>query len=167
MAGVRILLSCIFLIALVTSCNRQERKPVDPEEVLIRYTRFLSNEAIARHDTTALSAFWSPDYHVVTSRNFEVSGKKANLERLQNEFNAKEDVVYVRSSEAVSVFMRWNMASESGTWVGRWTDNGEACELSGTYFAKWHKISGQWYIRAELFVPLNCTGKFCDQSPIP
>ena len=95
MAGVRILLSCIFLIALVTSCNRQERKPVDPEEVLIRYTRFLSNEAIARHDTTALSAFWSPDYHVVTSRNFEVSGKKANLERLQNEFNAKEDVVYV------------------------------------------------------------------------
>ena len=77
------------------------------------------------------------------------------------------DVIYVRTPDVIRVFPEWKMASETGTWVGRWSQDKDKIELSGTYFAKWHKVKGAWLIRAEIFVPLRCTGgKYCDQGPI-
>ena len=132
----------------------------------IEEVRKMSNAAIERHDAAALARTWTDDYHVVTSRNFEVAGKKMNIDRLGGEFAAKPDVIYIRTSEKIEVFSKWKMASESGTWVGRWTENGVHIELEGTYFAKWHNINGEWLVRAEIFVPLSCTGgAACEKSP--
>ena len=150
----------------IVSCDLQRVTTPDAEEALIRSARQLSNEAIAKKDTAVLASVWASDYHVVTSRNFEASGRIANRDWFASQYTSKPDVIYVRTPEAIQVFSKWNMASENGTWVGRWTDNGESCELSGSYFAKWHKINGRWLIRAEIFVPLRCSGKFCGQSPI-
>lgn len=152
--------------SVIVSCDHQRVTAPDAEETLIRSARQLSNEAIAKKDSAVLASMWTTDYHVVTSRNFERSGRIANRDWFASEYTGKPDVIYVRTPETIQVFSKWNMASESGTWVGRWTDNGEPCELSGSYFAKWHKINEQWLIRAEVFVPLRCSGKFCDQPPI-
>ena len=162
----RILIVIILISSTIASCNRQSKTTNDPEETLIRSARRLSNEAIAKKDTAVLASVWTLDYHLVTSRNFERSGRIANRDWFANEYNSKPDVIYVRTPETIQVFSSWNMASESGTWEGHWTENGEPCELSGSYFAKWHKINGRWMIRAEVFVPLSCSGKFCAQSPI-
>ena len=137
-----------------------------PDELAIRATRDESNRAIANHDTAAIAKSWTVDYHIVSSRNNETSGRKANSDRLAAEFASKPDVIYIRTPDSIKVFEDWSMASETGTWVGRWTEEGESAELSGTYFAKWHKVEGQWFIRAEIFVPLKCKGKFCSKSPI-
>jgi hypothetical protein len=44
------------------------------DELLIRQARILSNDAIAKKDTVA--DLWTDDYHLISSRNFEESGKK-------------------------------------------------------------------------------------------
>lgn len=162
----RILIIILLTSSTIVSCNRQPKMAGDPEEVLIRSARQVSNEAIAKKDTAMLVSVWTLDYHLVTSRNFERSGRIANRDWFASEYTSKPDVIYVRTPETIQVFSKWNMASESGTWVGRWTDQGEPCELSGSYFAKWHKVNGRWLIRAEVFVPLSCSGKFCEKSPI-
>ena len=137
------------------------------EEVAIRATRQLSNRAIADHDTLSLILAWTPDYHMITSRNAEVSGAANAVHKFADEFKARPDVVYLRTPDKIEVFNKWSMASEQGRWTGQWTDGKEEIKVAGTYFAKWHRLKNKWLIRAEVFVPLTCEGgKFCEQSPL-
>ncbi|NOT76383.1 MAG: nuclear transport factor 2 family protein [Cyclobacteriaceae bacterium] len=140
---------------------------MSPDEDLIRTERTRSNDAIQKKDTATLASIWTTDYHCITSRNFQASGRNENRDRFASEFIAKPDVIYIRTPEKIEIFPTWKMAAENGTWVGRWTEKGAKIEISGTYYAKWHKLNGQWMIRAEIFTPLKCTGgEFCDQPPI-
>ena len=153
-----ILFTILVLIGCVSGTKLTE------DENSIRMVRESSNKAIAAHDTTALAKTLTADYHVVTSRNAVSSGRKAMLDRFAAD---APDVIYVRTSEVIRVFPEWKMASETGTWTGRWAKDGGKIELTGTYFAKWHKVDGQWMIRAEVFVPLTCKGGvYCTNAPI-
>ena len=151
----------VTVILTISSCGFLE----GTEESQIRERRQISNDAIAAKDTAAMARIWTPDYHIVTSRNAEASGRRANAIRFAEEFAAKPDVIYVRAPEKIKVFIKWNMASELGNWVGHWTENGKLVELKGTYLAKWHKVNGEWMIRAEIFVPVSCIGgAICDEE---
>ncbi len=156
------ILKLIWFLPILAGCNLSSNTSSD--ETAIRLVRETSNAAIAAHDTTSLGTTLAPDYHVVTSRNSESSGRQAMLLRFAAD---AADVIYVRTPDVIRVFPEWKMASETGTWVGRWSVGDDKIGLSGTYFAKWHRVDGSWLIRAEIFVPLKCTGgKYCDQGPI-
>ncbi|MBL7861861.1 MAG: nuclear transport factor 2 family protein [Cyclobacteriaceae bacterium] len=143
-----------------------QKKVISPDEQQIREARQHSNQAIARHDTIALTSHWTEDFHLITSRNTEVSGREANRISFANEFKNKPDVIYVRTPSSVEVFSDWGMASESGTWTGQWKEPDGMVSVSGTYYAKWHNINGVWKIRAEVFTPQYCTGSaFCQRKP--
>ncbi len=132
----------------------------------IRELRKQYNEAIAKHDSTAITKFLTNDFHVISSRNAEIRGSDANQKFLAQEFKMKKDVVYVRTSKTIEIFEDWNMASETGTWTGQWQEPDGQVKLFGTYYAKWHKVSGVWKIRAKIFTPLGCSGsKFCHTKP--
>jgi len=149
-------------IWILAACSPSGEMNSDERE--IRLVREASNAAIAAHDTTAMGNTLSVDYNVVTSRNAVSVGRSAMLQRFATDAT---DVIYIRTPDVIRVFPEWKMASETGTWVGRWNDGSDAIELSGTYYAKWHKVDGQWVIRAEIFTPLHCEGgPFCDRSPI-
>jgi ketosteroid isomerase-like protein len=138
-----------------------------PEESAIRTARQQFNDAIARHDSSVVAFFCTDDYTAVSSRNFEIKGAEGERAALAKEFRTKKQVVYIRTPVQIEVFEAWNMASESGQWTGQWEEADGTVKLSGTYYAKWHKVKGTWKIRAEVFTPLTCTGsKFCNQSPL-
>jgi len=152
------------LIVILFSCAG---KKSDPEEEIIKSNRALSNQAIANHDTTGIASVLTDDFHMLTSRNAEVSGKHNAVRKFAEEFNLRNDVVYIRTPDKVVIFQQWNTASEAGHWVGKWTDNGEAIEVSGSYYAKWSRVGGKWLIRAEIFVVQDCSGgKYCEQAPL-
>lgn len=163
-----------FVVLIVLSCNTspQEKKevieePIKTEDDPIRIAREFSNQGIERKDTAALASVWTSDYHVITSRNYELLGRTASRDWFFKEFSIRPDVIYIRTPVSVNVFEKWNMASETGTWVGRWTEKGVPIEVSGSYVAKWHKVNGTWLIRAEVFVPLKCSGgDYCDEAPV-
>jgi len=122
-------------------------------EQVIRDLRQRSNEAIARHDTASLAKFWLNDVHVLTSRSVSLSGRQANQKAFQNEFEAKEELLYVRTPTTVEIFPDWDMAAEYGRWTGTWKTNGLSTHIGGSYYAKWHKTDGVWKIKAEIYTP--------------
>lgn len=158
----KIHLSFISLVLFV-ACGKVS--DTSTAERTIREVRTLSNQAIAAKDTAVLAMCWTADIHVISSRNSELSGKKNNQEAFSKEFGAGK--IFIRTPTQIQVFEDWNMAGEQGNWEGRWRDGENSIEVSGSYFAKWHRIEGKWLIRSETFVPLRCTGSpFCDKSPI-
>lgn len=161
--------SSLILVIIASSWSgcQPGRMAEEGDEHLIRLARDASNKAIAEHDTVALAGTLAADYHVITSRNGEATGRTAMLKRFAEDFSARPDILYIRTADQVDVFAGWKMAAESGTWVGHWTEKGERVELTGRYFAKWHKTKDKWMIRAEIFVPLSCAGdEFCKQAPV-
>ena len=135
------------------------------EEELIRRAREASNEAIRAHDAEAVASFFTDDYSLVSSANLHVVGKDKNRQNLARQFEERPDVVYVRTPRELGFYAPWGMAYEIGTWEGSWTESGRV-EIGGTYFAKWHKVSDRWRIRAEVFVPTHCEGTgYCDALP--
>lgn len=152
----------------LAACSTAPPATPDAEESAIRAVREASNTALAAHDSAGLSRTLTPDYVVVTSRNAVNVEQQTMVERLAADWLLKPDLIYVRTPGRIDVNADWRMAGETGTWVGTWTEpEGDKIQLEGTYYAKWHKIEGRWYIRAEIFTPLTCRGgSFCDQSPI-
>ena len=136
------------------------------DERLIRETRARSNEAIAAHDLTAIARAWMPDVHVVSSTSAQTAGSQANQQRMARQFELRPDTVYVRTPRTIDVLSSWNVASERGEWIGRWTEPDGKLEIGGTYQAQWRKVDGRWLIQAELYVPTHCRGsKYCQRRP--
>ena len=154
----------ILLTALCPSDLVRAQAPDD--ERLIREARARSNAAIAAHDLSAIAREWSPDLHVVSSTSAQIAGSEANRQRMSQQFGSRPDTIYVRTPASVEVFVPWNVASERGNWIGRWTDPDGKLEIGGTYQAQWRKIDGRWLIQAELYVPTHCRGSnYCRQRP--
>ena len=156
-----------FILAyLLFATCKPALQPRNDDEKMILQARSISNQAIADHDTVALAKIWCDDYHVISSRNFEVAGREKNRHHFAMEFSTKKEVVYVRTPRKIEVNTFWNMAAEQGDWNGQWQEPDGLVKLSGTYYAKWHKENGEWKIRAEIFTPLTCSGSvFCKQQP--
>jgi ketosteroid isomerase-like protein len=136
------------------------------DDTLIREARAQSNKAIAAHDLAGIARPWMPDVHVVSSTSAQTAGSQANQQRMARQFESRPDTVYVRTPATIEIFALWNVASERGEWVGRWTEPDGAMEIGGTYQAQWRKVDGRWLIQAELYVPARCRGsKYCNQRP--
>jgi ketosteroid isomerase-like protein len=136
------------------------------DETAIRSARADSNRAIVAHDVPAIARHWLPDVHIVTSTSAQATGRDANGERMTQQFTRRPDTVYVRTPQAVDVLGAWAVASERGTWTGRWTEPDGVVEIAGTYLAQWRELDGTWRIQAELFVPTSCRGsRYCVAHP--
>jgi hypothetical protein len=137
-------------------------------EVAIRARRESSNRAIAVHDTAGIGAILAGNVVVVTSNSAHVTGRNENVARFADQFRTRTDVVYRRTPDVVSVFAPWQMASEQGRWTGSWTDMDGRVSIGGTYFAKWRRTLGAWFVESETYVPDRCTGgRYCRESPAP
>ena len=136
------------------------------DEKSIRDSRAASNAAIAKHDTAGIARFWMDDIHITTSTSAHATGRGPNADRMTQQFQRRGDTIYVRTPSTIEVFAEWQVASERGEWVGRWTEPDGKVEISGTYLAQWRRINGQWLIQSELYVPTKCQGsKYCTQRP--
>ena len=136
------------------------------DETAIRAQRARSNAAIVKKDLAGIAAVWMDDVHVTTSTGARGDGKDANRERMAQQFSRRPDTVYVRTAITVEVFPAWEVASERGTWVGKWTEPDGQVTIQGTYLVQWRKIAGTWLIQSELYVPTSRGGSsYCKQRP--
>jgi ketosteroid isomerase-like protein len=164
----------LFLAIANSSCEKKENdKPLSTEEIaanaeakIIEGLRTQSNLAIAQKDTNKIASFMAPDFTIVSSRSFEGKTREVGRHLFALEFATKKDVIYERIPEKVQVYQNWKMAAEYGRWTGSWIEPDGKIQLEGNYYAKWHKLNGEWKIRVEVFVPLACKGSAaCDKRP--
>lgn len=136
------------------------------DERAIRQRRAASNAAIARHDTGGIGAAMAEDVIVVTSASVKRVGRAANMTSFADQFRTRPDVVYERTPTDVRIYGPWGMASETGRWVGSWTDTDGKIQIGGIYFAKWRLRNGSWLIESETYVPERCSGgAYCRTIP--
>lgn len=111
---IRVIIS-IMIATAFTGCTSVSL-PNSNDETLIRATRQASNQAIANHDSTSIAEFWTEDFHIVSSRNSELSGRESMRQSFAQDFKLKPDVVYIRTPVTIQVYENWDMASEIGNW---------------------------------------------------
>jgi len=163
-------LAALFLLlsaaSLPASAQSAGESGSSADENLIRRRRESSNAAIARHDTAGFAAILADDLFVVSSTSARAASKREHLLSMAQWFDARPDVTYRRTPDAVRVFAPWGMASESGTWVGSWTEADGKVMIGGRYFAKWRLTGGNWFVESETYVPERCTGSvYCSTVP--
>lgn len=161
------ILRYLFICSILFACSEQQPpESMSPDETSIRDVRMKSNQAIADHDTLAVATAWTEDFLVISSTNSLAVGREENRKLFVSIFSARPDVIYIRTPEKIDAMEEWGMAAEEGTWEGRWTEGADKIEIDGTYYAKWHKIDGEWLIRAEVFTPIHCKGgSYCNNQP--
>lgn len=159
------LVSCCALacVTIVSTIDAQ----AGTHEQVIRQRRASSNAAIARHDTAGIGAILAGNVVVVTSNSVHAVGRETNLQRFAEQFRTRPDVVYLRTPDEVRVFEPWGMASERGHWTGSWTDTDGKISIGGSYFAKWRRVNGAWFVESETYVPGTCTGGAYCRTPPP
>ena len=161
----RIVILAAVLVLVSAVCTR-DLIGAQTDEQAIRDARARSNAAIAAHDVAGIARAWVNDVHVVSSTSTQTAGSQANQQRMTRQFETKPDTIYVRTPGTIDVYSPWNVASERGEWIGRWTEPDGKLEIGGTYLAQWRRIDGRWLIQAELYVPTHCRGsKYCSQRP--
>jgi len=154
-------LSFLILISLCLACNS-----ATTDEKKIADTRIAFNLAIANHDLSEMDEYCTGDIMVLTSRNARSANRDQYASWLEQDFKSKEDVIYIRTPQLIEVFPAWNMASESGRWIGKWKADTASVNVSGSYYAKWKRVNDKWLISAEVFTALDCRGgSYCAESP--
>jgi len=127
----------------------------------IRTARADFNDAIARHDVTAIVSFLDEEYQITTSLGQLLQGRDGEAAAWRNLIESRQDLLYVRSPESIEVSSDYPLAAEFGTWVGTWSTNQGEVRTGGRYAAMWRQVDGVWKVRSELFVALYCNGANC------
>ena len=133
----------------------------EPDAERIRTLRGRSNQAIARHDVSAIVSFLDAEYQVTAGSGRFLRGIEEMDAAFTEQFERFADATYVRTPETVDVGVSAPHAYEGGTWVGTWTTPEGPLRTGGRYAAYWRRVDGGWKIRSELFVTLFCEGSGC------
>jgi ketosteroid isomerase-like protein len=145
----------LFLILASTSVFCQTTTSSSAEQ--IRSMRQEIDKAFQRHDAKQLTTFVSSDCHF-TAPSVHIDGSDA-LERFHASlFMKRPDVILTHHPNRVVVNEGWDVASEQGDWIERWTDKDGVTELRGTYLTMWKRDGGHWREFSETIVPETCTG---------
>lgn len=131
-------------------------------EAAIRGVRAQSNAALAVGDVQAFQASLDDEYGIVSGAGAVLPSRDALVEALAGSLEARPDTRYVRRTDEVHLSSDGRRASEAGTWVGTWTEEGSPVRAGGDYLAHWVLEPAGWRLRGEIFVTLHCAGPGCD-----
>ena len=145
----------LFLILASTSAFCQTTTSGSANQ--IRSTRQEVDRAFEHHDAKQLTTLISADCHF-TAPTVHIDGSDA-LERFHTSlFTRRPDVTLTHNPNRIVVNEKWDVASEQGEWIERWTEKDGVTKLRGTYLTMWKRGGGHWLEYSETIVPETCTG---------
>ena len=129
----------------------------------IRAARQQLDAAFQHHDDKQSTTLFTPDCRF-TAPSAHADGAK-DLEHFYTSlFTRRPDVTLTHYVKAIAVNEPWDVASERGDWLERWTEKDGVTELRGTYLALWKREDGRWREYSEMIVPEVCTGSaYCSK----
>jgi ketosteroid isomerase-like protein len=145
----------LFLILVSTSVFGQTTTSSSAEQ--IRSLRQEIDKAFQRHDAKQLTTLVSSDCHF-TAPTVHIDGSDALERSHASLFTRRPDVIFTHYPNRVVVNENWDVASEQGDWIERWTEKDGVTELRGIYLTMWKREGGHWREYSETIVPETCTG---------
>lgn len=138
------------------------------DERAIWEARRLQTQALARNDLDTVVRYWDPAITIRRALGHPVDGAAAARKLLEpSNPPAATTIVFQRESTAVEVSTNWPLAYEQGRWSGHVGTADAKPIMSGKYAAQWVKRDGQWLIRSEVFVALECADAGCKAAALP
>jgi len=121
------------------------------------------NDAFARGDLATIATLLSSEVVMMSE-----SGTWSSLEQVlgihRSLVTRRPGITLESRPESIEIGpAKWSVASERGTWVERWMEDGKQNILEGTYQAMWRLQEGRWRLAAHLMVPNRCVGPYCRQ----
>jgi hypothetical protein len=99
-----------------------------------KISRYVGATVVNRRDAKQLATLFSSACHFTTAA-VHIDGGDA-LEHLQETlFLKRPDVTLVHQTDRIVVNENWEVASERGEWIERWTEKDGTTELRGSYLA--------------------------------
>ena len=123
----------------------------------IRSQRQEIDKAFDRHDAKRLATLFSPSCHFTTAA-VHIDGGDALERSRKTLFTTRPDVTLVHHTDRIVVNENWDVASERGEWVERWSEKDGPTELRGSYLGLWKRENGHWLEGDEILVPEACEG---------
>ena len=157
------MLSRMLFLALAT-ISALGQTPTSGSDGQIRSVRQELDLAFQRHDAKQVAALATSDCDFIAP-SIHVDGSDA-LKRLNESlFLKRTDVMLAHHANRIVVNEEWDVASEQGDWIERWTEKDGLTELRGTYLALWKRDGGKWREYSETIVPETCNGSsYCHQK---
>ena len=154
------LLRSLGLVCTVASFPTLIEAQESPErEVALASARF--DSAFAAGDFETQAALLA-DEAVVMSAGGTTIGREGILARYRALMERRPGVTLATLPDTIEIGPEgWNVASERGTWIERWMEDGEQVDLRGSYQAMWRLVDGRWLLSAVLRVPIRCVGPYC------
>lgn len=138
------------------------------DEMAIREARRVQTQALAKNDLDTVVKYWDPAITIRRALGHPVDGAAAARKLLEPSTPAATTtIIYQRESTSVNVSTNWPLAYEEGRWSGHVGTADAKPILSGKYAAQWVKRNGQWLIRSEVFVALDCADAGCKAAALP
>ena len=123
----------------------------------IRSQRMEIDKAFQQHDAKRLATLFSSTCHFTTAA-VHIDGCDALARSHETLFQKRPDVTLEHHTDRIAVNESWDVASEEGEWVERWTEKDGVTELRGRYLSLWRRENGGWRESDEILVPETCTG---------
>jgi ketosteroid isomerase-like protein len=143
----------LFLASTCVFCQTTTSSPA----AQIRSVRQEIDNAFQHHDAKQLTTLVSSDCHF-TAPSVHIDGSDALEHFHASLFMRRPDVTLTHHPNRIVVNENWDVASEQGDWIERWTDKDGVTELRGTYLSMWKRVGGHWQDYSETIVPESCTG---------
>jgi uncharacterized protein (TIGR02246 family) len=151
----------LFVIAGATSAFWQTTTSSSADQ--IRSVRQEIDDAFQRHDATQLATLVTSDCHF-TAPSVHTDGADALERSHKSLFKRRPDLILTHHANRIVVNEDWDLGSEQGDWIERWTDKDGVTELRGAYLTMWKRDGGHWREYSETIVPETCTGSsYCQQ----
>jgi len=133
-------------------------------EEQIHSVRRQVDDAFQRHDAKQLAALTTSDVHF-TAPSVHVDGADALERSYTGLFVRRPDVVLTHQINRIVINENWDLASEWGDWLERWTYKDGVTEIRGTYLTMWKREGGYWRVYSETIVPESCAGSsYCQEK---
>ncbi|MEQ9317187.1 MAG: nuclear transport factor 2 family protein [Henriciella sp.] len=165
-------LAALVLAACTTAEEMAAAEPfctagTSPTVIEVRAARTAFNQAIADKDIAVIAVLLAPDVTLVTGTDStRFNGREAQVSIWQEDFEAAERAIYIRTTDCVSISPLLPIALETGTWRGTRTDDPQSF-AAGIYSAKWREVEGAWQLEAEIFATTSCGASMCPEEPAP
>lgn len=139
------------------------------DEAAIQQARRVQTQALAANDLDMVVKYWDPAITIRRALGHPVDGAAAARKLLEPAAapNPATAIVYQREATSVTVSPNWPLAYEEGRWSGHVGSASAKPILSGKYAAQWVKRDGQWLIRSEVFVAIDCADAGCKAAALP
>lgn len=137
--------------------QQSQQTAAQTEETKLKELRKQWDAAFEARNADRQSSIFAANGIFIAGGPQPLEGRAAYRDSLLRVFK-RPNIRLAHEPAKVEVSASGDVAYEIGSWKESWDESDGLTTLTGTYFAVWKKINGDWQVTAQTLRAYNCTG---------